>query len=603
MSETAVLPATEALMEHASFLKGLARSLVFDEGQAEDVVQDALIVALQSGPRQQGKLRAWMAGVTRNLAFKRLRTEARRRRREVAVARDESIVATADIAARIELQRRVVEAVGALPEPYRSTVAFRYLDELSVREIAAQMDAPHKTVETRLRRAIERLRLSLDEHHGGSRREWCLALAPLVPFPRELPAFATGTSAAALTGATMSIKFATLGVTIAVAAGSFAVGWTLRAPTDAPTRAPDRDRNQADLVARTDYDKVQDELKTLRAQYETAQSGLRAAKAKSAAEQDSEEKAEAASESGTRFVYNEFKSALDTVDWKQAAESTAAMPPLLAELAQGLWEGQELRGMGELLGKIQRWNGPLMGATLRLQQAGVPGTGTNGVFTHPAVVVNMVYATLAHAGKPLSETQTAELQLIGDRYVQRDAERLASYAPETVEMRKTFDEAELKQALFDAIDNLLSPAQCVILHPEAVRGFAALDLFSTGVMWAALRRPIGFDTRDGLIEKATTLQLDSYGIDATARPVLRNLTAEWVASFSDAFLAVEHAYDTGSPQPTETARVRECARHLIALREGIIAQVPLSEQAKRKVRDDVIVAIPFKNPPPMSKGG
>ena len=80
--------------------------------------------------------------------------------------------------------------------------------------------------------------------------------------------------------------------------------------------------------------------------------------------------------------------------------------------------------------------------------------------------------------------------------------------------------------------------------------------------------------------------------------MLRNLTADWVGRFSDSFLAVEHAYNTPSPQPTEIARVRECAKHLIALREGILAQVPLTDKAKRKVRNDVYVAIPFKNPAP-----
>ena len=40
-----------------------------------------------------------------------------------------------------------------------------------------------------------------------------------------------------------------------------------------------------------------------------------------------------------------------------------------------------------------------------------------------------------------------------------------------------------------------------------------------------------------------------------------------------------------------------------ALREGIIAQVPLSEQAMRKVRADVFVAIPFKNAAPKAEDG
>ncbi|MHC4959180.1 MAG: RNA polymerase sigma factor [Planctomycetota bacterium] len=599
MSGTTVLPATEALLEHTGFLKRLACSLVFDEGQAEDIVQDALIVALRSGPRHAGMLRAWLAGVTRNLAFKRLRGDGRRRHREQAVARGESIGATVDIVARIDLQHRVVDAVRALPEPYRSTVAYRYLEELAVREIAERMDVPRKTVETRLRRAIERLQHALDEHHGGNRREWCLGLATLVPFSKELPAAATGWSALTLTGAAMSAKVATLGITVAVAAGSFAAGWALRKPADEPGRTAQRAGNPAAHVSQADYDTVRAELESTRAKYDAAQEQLQELTAPT----KSAPAGTTGPDGGTRFHYEQFKGALDSVDWKLAAESATAMPPLLAQLADGLWKGKALRSMGDVLGEIQRWNGPLMGATLRIQQAGVPGTGTNGVFTHPAVVVNLVHATLAKAGKPLTEAQVEELRLIGDRYVQRDAERLAAYPPDTIAMRKTFEETELKQSLFDAIDNLLTPAQRAVLHPESVRGYAALDLFSTGVIWAPLRRPVAFDTRDELIEKLTTLQLDTYGIDAGSRPVLRNLTADWVGKFSDAFLAVEHAYDTASPQPTETARVRECAKHLIALREGMIAQLPLSDRARQKVKDDVFVAIPFKNPAPKPDDG
>ena len=57
-----------ALLENRDFLRLLARKLVYDEHAAEDVVQQAWLAALERPPRYQGPLRAWLAGVVRNLA-------------------------------------------------------------------------------------------------------------------------------------------------------------------------------------------------------------------------------------------------------------------------------------------------------------------------------------------------------------------------------------------------------------------------------------------------------------------------------------------------------------------------------------------------------
>lgn len=191
------------------------------------------------------------------------------------------------------------------------------------------------------------MRDALDEHHGGNRRDWSLGLATLVPFTRELPALATGASAAALTGVMMSVKTATTGITVAVAAGSFVAGWAMSTGADESNRAPGRADSRADLVARADYERVEAELRTTRAKYDTAQEKLLALTATPEAEEIEDPGTETGPETGTRFVYGDFKEALDSVDWKLAAESTAAMPPLLEDLADGLREGKALASMGD----------------------------------------------------------------------------------------------------------------------------------------------------------------------------------------------------------------------------------------------------------------
>ncbi len=70
-------------------LRAQARRLTRDAADAEDLVQDALVAALQAGRADA----PWLAGTLRNLAAMQARTAVRRRRREQAGAADESTAA------------------------------------------------------------------------------------------------------------------------------------------------------------------------------------------------------------------------------------------------------------------------------------------------------------------------------------------------------------------------------------------------------------------------------------------------------------------------------------------------------------------------------
>ena len=76
------LPPSDRLLDHAEFLRALARSLLADAHQADDVVQGAFLAALQHPPRPGSNLRAWLGTVARNLAFRARRSEKRQGRRE-----------------------------------------------------------------------------------------------------------------------------------------------------------------------------------------------------------------------------------------------------------------------------------------------------------------------------------------------------------------------------------------------------------------------------------------------------------------------------------------------------------------------------------------
>ena len=84
-------PPLHALLAHAGFVRAIARSLLRDEHDAEDVVQETFLAALEHPPADRGKLRAWLGAVGRRRALKTRRAERRRKERERVAARPEAV--------------------------------------------------------------------------------------------------------------------------------------------------------------------------------------------------------------------------------------------------------------------------------------------------------------------------------------------------------------------------------------------------------------------------------------------------------------------------------------------------------------------------------
>ena len=104
--------------QHASFLRRLARGLVADEHDREDLVQDtwtAIYAAGSEGPGPRNP-RAWLARIVRNRAANQLRDRSRREHKERAPqppAKDDALVGR-----ELDVQERVLAAVKGLREPY-----------------------------------------------------------------------------------------------------------------------------------------------------------------------------------------------------------------------------------------------------------------------------------------------------------------------------------------------------------------------------------------------------------------------------------------------------------------------------------------------------
>jgi RNA polymerase sigma-70 factor (ECF subfamily) len=167
------------ILQHAEWVRRLARALVRDPDDADDLAQATWEAAVARPRRDAPPLRPWLVGVARNLARMRARSSGRRTRREASTPLPDPVLSPEELVGRVEMQQEVARRVLALREPFRSTLLLRYYEGCTAAEIARRQQVPAGTVRWRLKRGLDDLRRQLDEAHQGDRRRWALLLAPL----------------------------------------------------------------------------------------------------------------------------------------------------------------------------------------------------------------------------------------------------------------------------------------------------------------------------------------------------------------------------------------------------------------------------------------
>ena len=170
--------AVEDLLQHQDWLGRLASRLVHGSSEAQDLVQETLLVGSSTTPPADVNLRAWLGGVARNLARARGRKGARRTEREANVARDDRVPSVLTEVTTIERQRDLLDALMELPETQRRVVMARYYEGWPPRRMASEFSLPLATVKSQLQRGLAGLRTRLDATYGD-RKSWTVALLPL----------------------------------------------------------------------------------------------------------------------------------------------------------------------------------------------------------------------------------------------------------------------------------------------------------------------------------------------------------------------------------------------------------------------------------------
>jgi RNA polymerase sigma-70 factor (ECF subfamily) len=153
----------ELLLSHLDSAYNLARWLVRNGNDAEDVVQESYLRAFQySGGFRGGDARAWLLTIVRNTSYRWLR---KAHAYEPAAQFDEEIHSSSLETSNPEqllLQSAdghfVEKALSGLPGPFREILVLRELEGLSYKEIADVMGVPIGTVMSKLSRARDRFR-------------------------------------------------------------------------------------------------------------------------------------------------------------------------------------------------------------------------------------------------------------------------------------------------------------------------------------------------------------------------------------------------------------------------------------------------------------
>ncbi|MCP9234232.1 RNA polymerase sigma factor [Mesorhizobium sp. LMG 17147] len=162
------------IKRHNQRLYRIARGVVRNDSEAEDIVQEAYVSAFAhlESFRGDASLATWLSRIVINEALGRLR----KRRRMVAMPESPQAeiirfpLNPSDDPERTMAQRQILElverATDSLPDVYRMVFVARVIEGLSIEETAELLGVRPETIKTRLHRARALVRKALDDQIG-----------------------------------------------------------------------------------------------------------------------------------------------------------------------------------------------------------------------------------------------------------------------------------------------------------------------------------------------------------------------------------------------------------------------------------------------------
>jgi RNA polymerase sigma-70 factor, ECF subfamily len=146
----------------AATVFGVARSVVRDPFQAEEVCQEVLLEVWRCASRfrpGRGSAMAWMTTIAHRRAVDRVRAERRLAEREQRATAH--AIAYDEVAETVQAQldrERVRRCLGSLTDLQRESVTLAYYGGYTFREVSGLLGVAEGTVKTRMRDGLIRLR-------------------------------------------------------------------------------------------------------------------------------------------------------------------------------------------------------------------------------------------------------------------------------------------------------------------------------------------------------------------------------------------------------------------------------------------------------------
>ena len=152
------------IREYGKQLLPVARSFAVDQDDAEDILQEAWIIAHDKGHtvRERKAVRSWLYQVVMNIGRARAR---KRRRRQSLVSRFLHTGTRPEGPITFEEEQRrhhMWKAIADLPDLQKRVVLLRVVEGMSTKQAAEAIDRAEGTVKGSLHRALLRLRREME---------------------------------------------------------------------------------------------------------------------------------------------------------------------------------------------------------------------------------------------------------------------------------------------------------------------------------------------------------------------------------------------------------------------------------------------------------
>lgn len=155
--------------QHYARVRRTALALCGDSWEADEIAQETFLAAIDAARNFRGEASesTWLHGICLRIYRSRVRSALRRMRRGAVWllrdVRDETAPPSDELSERMQWQQSVWATVAKLPPAQREVVVLRFVEGMSVADIALAVGCPAGTVKSRLHHAMNKLHDWLSE--------------------------------------------------------------------------------------------------------------------------------------------------------------------------------------------------------------------------------------------------------------------------------------------------------------------------------------------------------------------------------------------------------------------------------------------------------